>query len=100
MLLGQCQIPLGWDARTRNPPNTACYSTALGLREDISIYGNDYDTKDGTCIRDYVHVCDLADAHIRSLETFSNENYKKENCYIFNLGNGCDVSVKDVIDIV
>ncbi|MEI3326288.1 MAG: NAD-dependent epimerase/dehydratase family protein [Thomasclavelia sp.] len=45
---------------------------ALGKREAINVFGNDYDTKDGTCIRDYIHVCDLADAHIKTL------NYLKE----------------------
>ena len=63
-------------------------------REFISIFGNDYDTKDGTCVRDYIHVIDLAQAHIRAL------NYLREGneSNIFNLGNGVGFTVKEVID--
>lgn len=67
----------------------------LGKREYISIFGNDYDTKDGTCIRDYIHVMDLASAHYKALEYLRNDN----NSDIFNLGNGNGHSVKEVIDM-
>lgn len=63
-------------------------------REFISIYGGDYDTKDGTCVRDYIHVTDLAQAHILAVKYLQNGN-KSE---IFNLGNGIGFTVKEVID--
>ena len=69
--------------------------TALGKRESISIFGDDYNTPDGTCIRDYIHVTDLADAHILALENLRNGG----NSDIFNLGNGKGFSVKEVIDV-
>lgn len=65
-----------------------------GKREAISIFGEDYDTKDGTCIRDYIHVTDLAQAHILAVK-YLNEG-KESN--IFNLGNGVGFSVKEVIE--
>lgn len=68
--------------------------TALGKLESISIYGNDYSTPDGTCIRDYVHVSDLADAHVLGLEHL----LKGGNNEIFNLGNGNGFSVRQVIE--
>lgn len=55
-----------------------------GKREYISVFGNDYDTKDGTCVRDYIHVNDLAQAHILAMEYLS----KGGESNIFNLGNG------------
>lgn len=67
---------------------------ALGKREDIKIFGSDYDTKDGTAVRDYIHVTDLADAHILALEYLLKGN--KSN--IFNLGNGDGYSVAEVIE--
>ncbi|MBS5281191.1 MAG: UDP-glucose 4-epimerase GalE [Butyricicoccus pullicaecorum] len=65
-----------------------------GQREAISIFGNDYPTPDGTCIRDYIHVCDLAQAHILALEYLMNGGENN----VFNLGNGVGFSVKEVID--
>ena len=67
---------------------------ALNRRDEVSIFGTDYDTPDGTCIRDYIHVCDLAKAHILGLE-FSLRN---DQSIIANLGNGNGYSVKEVID--
>ena len=67
----------------------------LGKREHISIFGNDYDTNDGTCIRDYIHVMDLASAHYKALEYLRKGNESN----IFNLGNGNGYSVKEVIDV-
>lgn len=68
--------------------------TALGKRESVSIFGTDYDTPDGTCIRDYIHVSDLADAHVLGLEYL----FKESPSAVFNLGNGNGFSVKEVID--
>jgi UDP-glucose 4-epimerase len=67
--------------------------TALGKREYISIFGTDYPTLDGTCIRDYIHVNDLADAHILGLEYLLNGGDSE----VFNLGNGNGFSVREVI---
>ncbi|MGL6064819.1 MAG: UDP-glucose 4-epimerase GalE [Fusobacteriaceae bacterium] len=69
---------------------------ALGKREKISIYGDDYPTEDGTCIRDYIHVMDLADAHIKALERLENGGTST----VYNLGNGEGFSVKEVIESV
>lgn len=65
-----------------------------GKREAISIFGTDYDTKDGTCIRDYIHVTDLAQAHILAVQYLMEGNESN----IFNLGNGIGFSVKEVIE--
>lgn len=65
-----------------------------GKRESVSIYGTDYDTPDGTCIRDYIHVTDLARAHILAVEYLANGGESD----IFNLGNGVGYSVREVID--
>ncbi len=65
-----------------------------GQREYISIYGDDYDTKDGTCVRDYIHVCDLAQAHIKAVEYLMSGNGSD----IFNLGNGVGFTVKEIIE--
>jgi UDP-glucose 4-epimerase len=65
---------------------------ALGQREKISIFGDDYNTPDGTCVRDYVHVVDLAQAHILTLRDLHNGSRK------YNLGNGRGFSVKQIID--
>lgn len=66
---------------------------ALGQRENITIFGNDYPTRDGTCIRDYVHVVDLASAHILALEALSDQEV-----LTYNLGNGQGYSVMEVIE--
>jgi UDP-glucose 4-epimerase len=68
--------------------------TASGVRSELSIFGNDYDTPDGTCIRDYVHVSDLADAHIRALDYISNEN----SSIMVNLGSENGISVKTMVE--
>jgi UDP-glucose 4-epimerase len=68
--------------------------TALKKRDFISIYGDNYNTPDGTCIRDYIHIYDLADAHVKALEYLENGN----NSNIFNLGTGSGYSVKEIID--
>ncbi len=65
-----------------------------GRRDNITIFGTDYDTPDGTCIRDYVHVCDLVDAHILGLKWLEKGGPDK----VFNLGTGSGFSVREVID--
>ena len=67
---------------------------ASGRRESISVFGNDYDTLDGTCVRDYVHVRDLCDAHLLALDYLKEKNCSNR----FNLGNGHGFSVQQVID--
>lgn len=65
-----------------------------GKRDALTIYGTDYNTEDGTCIRDYVHVCDLVDAHILGLKWLKDGKGSR----IFNLGTGCGFSVREVIE--
>jgi UDP-glucose 4-epimerase len=69
--------------------------TAIGIRPQLTIYGNDYQTPDGTCIRDYIHVCDLASAHVKALDWLENQT---QACEAFNLGQGLGNSVKEVVD--
>ena len=66
-----------------------------GKRAAVSVYGEDYPTKDGTCVRDYIHVCDLAQAHIQALDYL----LKGGENNVFNLGNGVGFTVKEVIDV-
>lgn len=84
------ELPLGV------PQNLFPYvtQTAIGLREELTIYGNDYDTLDGTCIRDYIHVVDLAIAHIKAIEYMDD---MKENYDVFNIGTGKGISVLEVV---
>ncbi|WP_404427723.1 UDP-glucose 4-epimerase GalE [Ureibacillus chungkukjangi] len=67
----------------------------VGKRETVSIFGDDYETPDGTCIRDYIHVTDLANAHILALQSLLEG---KNTAAIYNLGNGLGYSVKEVIE--
>jgi UDP-glucose 4-epimerase len=67
---------------------------ALGLRPALTVFGEDYDTPDGTCVRDYVHVTDLADAHLRVLPLLESRSVR------YNLGNGTGYSVRQVLDAV
>lgn len=69
--------------------------TALGKRSHISVFGEDYPTEDGTCIRDYIHVSDLADAHVLAVERLRQGG----DSAVYNLGNGQGFSVKQLIDI-
>lgn len=80
------------------PQNLVPYitQTAIGMREQLSVFGGDYSTKDGTCIRDYIHVVDLAKAHVIALERLlSKKNI--QNFEIFNLGTGTGSSVLEAI---
>jgi len=70
--------------------------TGLGLRKELSVYGNDYPTPDGTCVRDYIHVVDLAKAHVIAMKRLL-EKKNLDNVEIFNLGTGTGSSVLEVI---
>jgi len=70
--------------------------TALGLRDELKIFGDDYDTPDGSCIRDYLHVVDLAKAHVIAVKRML-ENKNKHDYEVFNLGTGQGVSVLEAI---
>ena len=70
--------------------------TAIGKRESMTVFGADYDTKDGSCVRDYIHVCDIANAHTRALQYIIDDR-NKSNCEVFNLGTGNGVSVLELI---
>jgi UDP-glucose 4-epimerase len=81
------------------PNNLVPYitQTAAGLRQKLSIYGNDYNTPDGTAIRDYIHVVDLAKAHVAAL-TRMDRGKQKEKFEIFNIGTGVGYSVLQVVN--
>lgn len=90
-LLGE--LPIG-------PPNNLMpfvTQTAAGIREQVVVFGNDYDTPDGTCIRDYIHVTDLAKAHVKSCERLLNST-EKNNYEVFNIGTGNGISVLQIIE--
>lgn len=90
-LLGE--IPLG------TPNNLVPYITqvAAGKREKLTVFGSDYETADGTCIRDFIHVMDLARAHIATLEFI--EGQGRPYFDAFNVGTGCGTSVKELIEM-
>lgn len=71
--------------------------TAMGLRKELSVFGDDYPTPDGTCIRDYIHVVDLAKAHVKALKRLANKK-NLEKVETFNLGTGKGSSVLEVIN--
>jgi len=82
-----------------NPPQNLVpiiTETAIGKRSKMTVFGNDYPTRDGSCIRDYIHVCDLARAHTLSLKYILEEKQKQQN-EIFNVGIGNGLSVLEVI---
>ncbi|PIX33622.1 MAG: UDP-glucose 4-epimerase GalE [Bacteroidetes bacterium CG_4_8_14_3_um_filter_31_14] len=87
------ELPLGI------PNNLVPYvtQTAAGIRQQLKVYGNDYNTSDGTCIRDYINVVDLAKAHVVAVNRLL-ENKIKNNFEVFNLGTGKGHSVLDVIN--
>ena len=91
----------GYDPKSRiiglekNPANLLPIIMNSLINSDcLKIYGNDYPTKDGTCIRDYIHVTDLANAHIKSIEFLT----KKNNSFEVNLATGKGYSVKEIVD--
>lgn len=70
--------------------------TAIGKRQEMTVFGSDYETRDGSCIRDYIHVMDLANAHTKALQ-YLLEKRNESNCELFNLGIGEGVSVLEAI---
>ncbi len=87
------ELPIG------TPQNLVPFitQTAIGKREQLSVFGNDYPTSDGTCIRDYIHVMDLAKAHVAALKKLLDDTSEK-NYDVFNLGTGKGNSVLEVIE--
>jgi len=83
---------LGEDHRPESHLIPLVLQVALGQRDKIAVFGNDYPTPDGTCIRDYIHIADLAQAHILAMEK------KRNEASHFNLGNGSGYRVREVID--
>jgi UDP-glucose 4-epimerase len=86
------ELPIG------TPQNLVPFvtQTGIGLREKLSIFGNDYPTSDGTCIRDYIHVVDLAKAHVIAMKRLIDEK-NTENYEVFNIGTGKGSSVLEVV---
>ena len=70
--------------------------TAMGIREQLKVFGNDYDTPDGTCIRDYIYVVDLAKAHVKAMQRVLDTD--SEKLEVFNIGTGKGVSTKEIVD--
>lgn len=89
----ECEIGKSHEPETHLIPFVL--DVAAGKRPAITIFGDDYDTPDGTCIRDYIHVSDLADAHLLALQALDND--AKTTAY--NLGNGNGFSVREVIQV-
>lgn len=87
------ELPIG------TPSNLVPFvtQTAAGLRDQLTIFGKDYNTPDGTCIRDYIHVMDLAEAHVKALD-WLDETERVQQPAIFNVGTGRGHSVKEVVD--
>jgi len=70
--------------------------TAMGIREQLSVFGDDYDTPDGSCIRDYIYVCDLAKAHVKAMERIL-EDKSEDKVEVFNIGTGHGVSTLELV---
>ena len=82
------------------PNNLMPYITqvAVGKRKELGVFGNDYDTPDGTGVRDYIHVCDLATAHVAALQCFTQSSHAtRHTSYIYNIGTGNGYSVLDMV---
>lgn len=86
------ELPIG------RPQNLvpAITQTAIGKLPTMQVYGDDYDTRDGSCIRDYIHVCDIAHAHTLALQ-YSIKNQTTNHCEVFNLGTGNGITVLEAI---
>ena len=86
------ELPIG------RPQNLvpAITQTAIGKLPKMQVHGNDYDTRDGSCIRDYIHVCDIAHAHTLAMQ-YSIKNNQVNHCEIFNLGTGNGITVLEAI---
>lgn len=87
------ELPLG------KPQNLvpAITQTAIGKLPVMQVWGNDYDTRDGSCVRDYIHVCDIAHAHTLALN-YLLKNKNERNCDVFNLGTGNGLTVLEIIN--
>jgi len=85
---------LGEDHRPESHLIPIMLKVALGQQEKISIFGTDYPTQDGSCVRDYVHILDLASAHLLALQALENRDQ-----LIYNLGNGQGFSVRQVLEV-
>ena len=85
---------IGEDHNPESPLIPLVMKTALGQRDHIGIFGEDYPTPDGTCVRDYIHVKDLAEAHLLALEYLERGGISD----VFNLGNGAGYSVREIIE--
>jgi UDP-glucose 4-epimerase len=70
--------------------------TAIGKRKEMTVFGSDYDTRDGSCVRDYIHVMDIANAHTRALQYILDDR-NRSNCEVYNLGTGNGVTVLELI---
>ena len=68
----------------------------MGIQEQLKVFGNDYNTPDGTCIRDYIYVVDLAKAHVKAMERVLDTD--SEQLEVFNVGTGRGVSTKEIVD--
>ncbi len=81
------------------PQNLIPYltQTAMGIREKLSVFGDDYDTPDGSCIRDFINVVDLAKAHVIAIRRIL-EKTQKEKVEVFNIGTGRGLSVLELIN--
>lgn len=81
------------------PDNLVPYitQTAVGILQKLTVFGGDYDTRDGSCVRDYIHVSDIADAHVKALN-YLIDNKQKQATSVFNLGTGNGVSVLEAIN--
>ncbi len=82
------------------PQNLIPYitQTAIGIRKELSVFGDDYPTPDGSCIRDFINIVDLAKAHVKAIERMLNDN-NEEPLEVFNIGTGNGVSVLELIDV-
>ncbi len=82
------------------PQNLIPYitQTAIGIRKELSVFGDDYPTPDGSCIRDFINIVDLAKAHVKAIERMLNDN-NDEPLEVFNIGTGNGVSVLELIDV-
>jgi UDP-glucose 4-epimerase len=84
------ELPIG------TPSNLVPYvtQTAAGIRQKLTVFGSDYDTPDGSCVRDFIHVVDLAKAHVKALQKVTSLESRNE---VFNLGTGDGVTVLDLV---
>lgn len=88
------------EAQSERPNNLVpiITQTAAGIRKKVTVLGNDYDTRDGSCIRDFIHVVDIADAHVKGIEFLDQLNEDDPNYEVINLGSGTGTTVIEMID--